>query len=221
MKIKAQFPWCFQIQVLHLRYSEDENSAYEAKSILRTSFCVETILKVHLLLRHIFKFRANSKKSEYFENCRRHENRQKAFQKCMAFKFSGMRMQFGNTVTESRHLHFVKILFLRSKVRILLFQILLTQFSSFTQLFRSQKNDLHIVQNCYKIRNLANRETKEDTDLLFMWSELSGLAPNQFPLVMANSDLKMFDCLSGNYKSIVYYDLGVAIICFHGDGGLP
>ena len=137
-----------------------------------------SILKVHLLLRHIFKFRANSKKSEYFENCRRHENRQKAFQKCMAFKFSGMRMQFGNTVTESRHLHFVKILFLRSKVRILLFQILLTQFSSFTQLFRSQKNDLHIVQNCYKIRNLANRETEEDTDLLFMWSELSGLPPN-------------------------------------------
>ena len=119
MKIKCQFPWCFQIQVLHLRYCEDENSAYEAKSILTTSFCVETILKVHLLLRHIFKFRANSKKSEYFENCRRHENRQKAFQKCMAFKFSGMSMQFGNTVTESRHLHFVKILFLRSKVRIL------------------------------------------------------------------------------------------------------
>ena len=43
MKIKAQFPWCFQIQVLHLGYSEDENSAYEAKSILTTSFCVETI----------------------------------------------------------------------------------------------------------------------------------------------------------------------------------
>ena len=193
MKINCQFPWCFQIQVLHYRYSEDENSAYEAKSILTTSFCVETILKVHLLLRHIFKFRANSKKSEYFENCRRHENRQKAFQKCMAFKFSGMRMQFGNTVTESRHLHFVKILFLRSKFRILLLQILLTQFSSFTQLFRSQ----------------------EDTDLLFMWSELSGLAPNQFPLVMANSDLKIFDCLSGVYKSLLYLDLGVGIICFH------
>ena len=132
------------------------------------------------LLLHLSKFRAYSKKSEYFENCRRHENRQKAFQKCMAFKFSGMRMQFGNTVTESRHLHFVKILFLRSKFRILLLQILLTQFSSFTQLFRSQ----------------------EDTDLLFMWSELSGLAPNQFPLVMANSDLKMFDFLSGIYKSL-------------------
>ena len=205
MKIKCQFPWCFHIQVLHLRYWEDENSAYEAKSILTTSFCVETILKVHLLLRHIFKFRANSKKSEYFENCWRHENRQKAFQKCMAFKFSGMRMQFGNTVTESRHLHFVKILFLRSKVRILLFQILLTQFSSFTQLFRSQKNDLHIVQNCYKKEIWKNSKTEEeDTDLLFMWSELSGLAPNQFPLVMANSDLKMFDCLSGIYKSIVY-----------------
>ena len=157
------------------------------------------------LLLHLSKSRAKSRKSGYFENCRRHENRQKAFQKCMAFKFSGMRMQFGNTVTESRHLHFVKILFLRSKVRILLFQILLTQFSSFTQLFRSQKNDLHIVKNNCKIRNLANRETEEDdTDLLFMWSELSGLAPNQFPLVMANSDLKMFDCLSGIYKSIVY-----------------
>ena len=125
-------------------------------------------------------------------------------------------MQFGNTVTESRHLHFVKILFLRSKVRILLFQILLTQFSSFTQLFRSQKNDLHIVKNNCKIRNLANRETEEDdTDLLFMWSELSGLAPNQFPLVMANSDLKMFNCLSGIYKSLLYLDLGVGIICFH------
>ena len=69
------------------------------------------------------------------------------------------------------------------------------------------------MQNCYKIRNLANRETEEDTDLLFMWSELSGLAPNQFPLVMANSDLKMFDCLSGIYKSLLF--LVVGIICFH------
>ena len=62
---------------------------------------------------------------------------------------------------------------------------------------------------------MANRETEEDTDLLFMWSELSGLAPNQFPLVMANSDLKMFNCLSGIYKSLLYLDLGVGIICFH------